>query len=66
MCKIPEYWIVDPITRVFEVRVLRRGKYVLAKPDAKGVVYAPRFALKLSIIDGPKLRIAWADGSAEI
>ncbi|HEY5925585.1 MAG TPA: Uma2 family endonuclease [Kofleriaceae bacterium] len=66
MCKIPEYWIVDPITRVFEIYVLRRGKYVAAKPDANGVVYAPRFALRLSNVDGPKLRIAWADGADEI
>ena len=66
MCKIPEYWIIDPKTRVFEVLVLRRGKYVAARPDENGVVYAPRFALRLSVIDGPKLRIAWADGSAEI
>jgi len=66
MCKIPEYWIIHPVTRVFEIRVLRRGKYVVAKPDANGIVYAPRFALKLSIVDGPKLRIAWADDSAEI
>ena len=66
MCKIREYWIIDPVTRAFEVRVLRRGKYVIAKPDTKGVVYAPRFALRLSIVDGPRLRIAWPDGSAEI
>ena len=66
MCKIPEYWIVDPVTRVCEVFVLRRGKYMSAKPNANGVVYAPRFALRLSIVEGPKLRIVWADGSAEI
>jgi Uma2 family endonuclease len=66
MCKIPEYWIVHPVTRELEVFVLRRGKYVTAKPDANGVVTAPRFGLQLSIVDGPKLRIAWADGSAEI
>ena len=66
MCKIPECWIIDPITRTFEVYVLRRGKYVVAKADAGGVVYAPRFALRLSIVDGPKLHIAWAEGSAEI
>jgi Uma2 family endonuclease len=65
-CRIPEYWIVNPVTRAFEVRVLRRGKYVVAKPAAKGIVYAPRFALRLSVIDGPKLRIEWADGSADI
>lgn len=66
MCKIPEYWIVDPVTRTFELFVLRRGKYKSVKPDASGIVYAPRFALRLSIVDGPKLRITWADGSAEI
>jgi Uma2 family endonuclease len=66
MCKIPECWIVHPVTREFEVFVLRRGKYVTAKPDAKGVVSAPRFGLRLSIVDGPKLRITWGDGSAEI
>lgn len=66
MCKIPEYWIVHPVTRVFEIRVLRRGKYQVVKPDANGVVYAPRFALRLSIVEGPKLRIAWADGSADV
>ena len=66
MCKIPEYWIVDPITRVFEIRVLRRGTYQVVKPDANGVVYAPRFALRLSVVDGPKLRITWADGSADV
>lgn len=66
MCKIPEYWIVDPVTRAFEVLVLRRGTYVTAKPDENGIVDAPRFALRLSIVDGPRLRIAWTDGSAEI
>jgi Uma2 family endonuclease len=66
MCKIPEYWIIDPDTRAFEILVLRRGKYVTATPDANGVVYAPRFALRLAVVDGPKLRITWADGSAEI
>jgi Uma2 family endonuclease len=66
MCKIPEYWIVHPVTRTFEVFVLRRGKYKSVKPNASGVVYAPRFALRLSIAQGPKLRVAWADGSADV
>jgi Uma2 family endonuclease len=65
-CKIPECWIIDPVTRVFEVFVLRRTTYVAATPTAEGVVYAPRFALQLSTVAGPKLRIAWADGSADI
>lgn len=66
MCNIPECWIVHPVTRAFEVFVLRGGRYVVAKPDARGVVDAPRFALQLSIVDGPKLHIAWAGGSAEL
>jgi len=66
MCNIPEYWIVDPKTRAIEVYVLRLGTYVLVTPDANGVIQAPRFSLVLSVIDGPKLRIAWADGSAEV
>lgn len=65
MCKIPEYWIVDPKTRAIEVYVLRRGKYVVVKPDSAGIIRAPRFALELSVVDG-KLRIVWPGGSAEI
>jgi Uma2 family endonuclease len=65
-CKIPECWIVHPVTRGFDVFVLRAGKYVVAEPDASGVVRAPRFELCLSVVDGPKLRIAWDGGSAEI
>ena len=65
-CKIPEYWIVHPVTREFEVFVLRRGKYVAVKPHNDGTVASPRFNLKLRVVDGPKLRIAWAAGSAEI
>jgi Uma2 family endonuclease len=65
-CKIPEYWIVHPETRAFEVFVLRRGTYVAAKPSDDGTVLAPRFGLRLDVVHGPKLRIAWADGSTEI
>ena len=65
-CGIPEYWIVHPVTREIVVFVLRGGSYVASKPDADGVIDAPRFALRLRLIDGPKLRITWADGSADI
>jgi hypothetical protein len=66
MCKIPEYWIVHPITRAIEVDVLAGDVYELAKPDASGVVAAPRFDLRLSVVDGPKLRVAWADTHAAL
>jgi Uma2 family endonuclease len=65
-CEIPEYWIVHPVTRVFEVFSLQQGAYLKATPDANGVVHAPRFDLRLSTVAGPKLRIVWPDGSAEI
>lgn len=66
MCNIPECWIVHPVTRAFEVFVLRGGRYVAAKPDSSGVVYAPRFGLELSTVDGPKLHVAWPGDSAEL
>jgi Uma2 family endonuclease len=65
-CGIPEYWIVHPVTREIVVFVLRGDRYVATPPDADGVIDAPRFALRLRVIDGPKLRISWADGSADI
>jgi Uma2 family endonuclease len=65
-CKIPEYWIVHPETRAFEVFVLQRGTYVVVRPDKDDTVAAPRFDLKLRVVDGPKLRIEWVGGNAEI
>lgn len=60
-----EVWLVDPETRAFEVYVLRGGTYFAATPTRAGVVEAPRLGLELETTDG-KLRIGWADGSAEI
>jgi Uma2 family endonuclease len=64
-CGILEVWLVDPITRVIEVFVLREAKYVAAETRG-GLVVAPRLGLELCTIDGPKLRISWAGGTAEI
>jgi Uma2 family endonuclease len=63
---IPEYWIVDPETREIEVYVLRGDSYFAVAPNRDGVIHAPRLSLELRVIEGPKLRIAWPDGSAEI
>lgn len=65
-CRIPEYWIVHPITRAIEVYFLQGDAYVTVTPNADGSLSAPRFGLVLQTIEGPKLRIAWADGSTEI
>ena len=65
--QIPEYWIVDPKTREIEVYVLRgRHYFAVAARIADGIIHAPRLGLELRVVDGPKLRITWADGSAEI
>lgn len=60
---IPELWLIEPATRVVEVYVLREGVYFGSFPDTHGRVTAPRFALQLDTVAGPKLRIMMADGS---
>jgi Uma2 family endonuclease len=64
--QIPEYWIVDPKTREIEVYVLRGEVYFAVTPNRDGIIQAPRLGLELQVVEGPKLRIAWADGSAEV
>jgi len=64
--QIAEYWIVDPETREIEVYVLRGDRYVAVLPHRDGTIAAPRLGLELQVVDGPKLRIRWSGGSAEI
>jgi Uma2 family endonuclease len=64
--RIPEYWIVDPITREIEVYLLRGDVYFAVAPNRDGVILAPRLGLELQVVEGPKLRITWADGNVEI
>jgi len=63
---VQEVWLVDPISRDIEVYVLRGDVYFTVAPNRHGVIEAPRLGLELQKIDGPKLRIGWADGSSEI
>ena len=63
---VAELWLVDPDTRAFEVFTLRGGAYFAILPDETGAVRAPALGLTLSLTDGPKLRLTWANGSAEI
>lgn len=65
-CGIPEYWLVHPVTRAVEVYVLSHGAYAEQPAAADGTIEAPRLGLQLRVVDGPKLRLSWADGSAEI
>jgi Uma2 family endonuclease len=64
--QISEYWLLDPRTREIEVYVLRGDTYFAVMPHRDGTISAPRLALELRVVDGPKLRLEWADGSAEI
>jgi len=63
---ISEAWLVDPVTRAIEVYVLRGDVYYTALPARSGLIEAPRLALELSVVDGPKLRVAWNGGSADV
>ena len=64
--QVAEVWIADPHTRDIEVYVLRDGKYFIALPNRAGIIEAPRLGLELQVVAGPKLRITWAGGHAEI
>jgi Uma2 family endonuclease len=63
---VGEIWIIDPQTRETEVYVLRGRKYFASLPDANHLVHAPALDLQLAVIAGPKLRVTWTGGSAEL
>jgi len=63
---VQEVWLADPRTREIEVYVLRGATYFAVAPNRAGAIDAPRLALTLEVIAGPKLRIAWDAGTAEI
>jgi Uma2 family endonuclease len=64
--QVGEVWLVDPQMRATEVYVLRGGTYFAVVPSRPGIINAPRLGLELSVIDGPRLRIAWQAGSADV
>lgn len=61
-----EIWLIEPETRAVEVYVLRGQTYFPVAPEADGSVRAPRLGLVLRTVAGPKLRLEWADGAADI
>jgi len=63
---VGEIWIVDPQMREVEVYVLRGHKYFVSLPDANRRVHAPALDLQLTVVAGPKLRLTWVGGSAEL
>ncbi len=63
---VQELWIVEPDTRAVEVYLLRGGAYVAVLASREGITRAPALDLELSTLPGPKLRVSWTGGSAEI
>jgi len=58
-CSIREVWLIDPLTRSFEVLSIDDG-YETVRSDSAVL------GVKLSTVDGPKLRVEWSDGAAVI
>jgi Uma2 family endonuclease len=63
---VVELWLVDPDTRALEVYTLRGAAYFAIVADASGIVRAPALGLDLAVVDGPKLRLQWSGGSADV
>lgn len=63
---VRELLVIDPDTRRVELFVLRGGRLHAALPDPSGAITLASLDITLSTDDGPKLRVAWADGSTEI
>lgn len=63
---VKEVWLADPDTREVELYVLRGATYFAILPDRSGLLRSPAMDLELSVASGPKLRLSWLDGSAEI
>ncbi|MBI2892162.1 MAG: Uma2 family endonuclease [Deltaproteobacteria bacterium] len=64
--EIPEALVIDPITRAVELFANRAGAMEAVAPDSAGGVRSSVLEVTFARIDGPKLRIAWPDGVAEI
>jgi Uma2 family endonuclease len=63
---VKEIWLVDPESRAHEIYLLRGSSYFAVLAERSGVTRAPALDLELSIAAGPKLRVAWVHGAAEL
>jgi Uma2 family endonuclease len=64
--RVKELWLVDPETRIAEVYLLRGKTYAIIVADRAGIIRAPALDLELSIVAGPRLRIAWDGGASDV
>ncbi len=63
---VKELWLVDRDTRLVEVYLLRGKVYAIVAPDRAGIIRAPALDLELSVVAGPKLRIASATSATDV
>jgi len=61
-----EVLVVDPVTRAVELHVNREGAMQALVPDADGSVASHVLGATFRRVEGPKLRISWVTGLAEI
>jgi Uma2 family endonuclease len=58
-CGVTEVWLLDPVSRAFDLRSLADG-YSEAHSTSSVL------GVELALVEGPRLRIAWLGGFAEI
>jgi Uma2 family endonuclease len=64
-CKVNEIWLIEPTTREVELYVLRKQSY-FAVADQRGVLRSALLDLSLQTVAGPKLRLTWDEGTADV
>jgi len=64
--RVREFLVVDPRTRQYELFALGDGHLVTVEPDADGSATSSSLGVTLSTIDGPRLRLAWDGGTADV
>jgi Uma2 family endonuclease len=63
---VAEILVVDPDSRAVELFASRAGRAVLVQPGADVTLRLTSLGADMRTTDGPRLRITWETGSAEI
>ena len=63
---VKEVFLIDPGTRAVELFALRGSRLVAVPADGDGVFRSAVLGLELRSVAGPRLRLSWDGGSAEI
>lgn len=63
---IPEVILIEPATREIELYVLRGKQLYSVLPDDRGAVVSRILGVTFQRVEGPRLRLLWSGGQAEI